>query len=52
MNYHPEYQDRLDTRASKRQNQRQVMLLFMIVWIIFTAGLFCGWAITAATTIK
>jgi hypothetical protein len=52
MNYHPEYQDRIDTRASRRQQQRNMMAGYIFVATIFTAGLVCGWAITVATTIK
>jgi len=52
MNYHPECQDRLDNRASRRQQQRNMMVGYIFVATIFTAGLVCGWAITVVTAIK
>jgi len=52
MKDHPEYMDRLDTRALRRAKQHQQMMEWLFIATIFTAGLVCGWAITVATTIK
>ena len=51
MNYHPEYQDRIDLRAQRRQKEQEKMVAFLFVAIIFTAGLLSGWAITTLSTI-
>jgi len=51
MNYHPEYQDRIDLRSLKRERQREQMAAFLFVAIIYTAGLLSGWAITTLSTI-